>query len=196
MLSLFLTFAGTLISISNTWLGTAMREEQMVNGDGGGSIGREPWLPTLTKEQSQIIRQVIMCLPLAAGAVATFSSSQNFSQKWGASVSGRGPPHIIVPLCAFRPIMRGNPTPRKAQTRLRPRKAPDVRSDAFVFRPWLAAAAQIVAEIYKFRAHVGEYDQLAIALADTSLSIAETAGLPRQRFVQVTYLRTPPASTG
>ena len=67
---------------------------------------------------------------------------------------------------------------------------------AFVFRPFaLPAAAQIVAEIYKFRAHVGEYDQLAIALADTSLSIAETAGLPRQRFVQVRACVPAPAST-
>ena len=47
-----------------------------------------------------------------------------------------------------------------------------------------AAAAQIVAEIYKFRAHVGEYDPIASAVADTSISLAETAGLPRQRFVQ------------
>ena len=63
-------------------------------------------------------------------------------------------------------------------------------------RPFvLPAAAQIVAEIYKFRAHVGEYDQLAIALADTSLSIAETAGLPRQRFVQVRACVPAPAST-
>jgi hypothetical protein len=92
--------------------------------------------------------------------------------------------------------MRGNPTARASTNAATPAKGSDVRSDASDARPFaLPAAAQIVAEIYKFRAHVGEYDQLAIALADTSLSIAETAGLPRQRFVQVRACVPPPAST-
>ena len=53
------------------------------------------WIHPLSAEQRSMLRMAILCIPLAAGAAATFASTQNFSHKWGASVSGPpASPHI------------------------------------------------------------------------------------------------------
>jgi hypothetical protein len=99
-LSLFFAFSGTLISITNTWLGTNQNTEQALDRDGDGDP--DPWVSPITKEQKLILRQLIMVVPLAAGATATFASTQNFANKWGSAVSGPC-------LACTRPLSRRTP---------------------------------------------------------------------------------------